>query len=102
MTFLIFILFIKNTLCNSSGVENAPLIYSLASSVNDKVNCFGPVCSFEQIETTCQTTYEYEYVKRNVSCPAGYEYISGTNIRAGAIANIALFAPGLFIILFTM
>ena len=31
-----------------------------------------------------------------------YEDISGTNIRAGAIASIALFAPGLFIILFTM
>jgi len=45
------------------------------------VNCFGPVCTFNQIETTCQTTYEYEYVKRNVSCPKGYNYISGTCIK---------------------
>ncbi|MBE6147959.1 MAG: hypothetical protein E7167_00390 [Firmicutes bacterium] len=47
---------------------------------NNTVNCFGPICTFKQIETTCNTTYEYEYVKRNVSCPSGYTYLNGTCI----------------------
>ena len=45
---------------------------------NNTVDCFGPVCTFKQIETTCKTTYEYEYVKRNVSCESGYSYVNGT------------------------
>ncbi|MBE6155427.1 MAG: hypothetical protein E7164_01570 [Firmicutes bacterium] len=46
---------------------------------NDKVNCIGPVCTFTQIETTCNTTYEYEYVKRNVRCESGI-YVNGSCI----------------------
>ena len=39
---------------------------------NTTVKCTGPICSFNRIETDCTTTYTYEYVKRNVSCPSGY------------------------------
>lgn len=56
---------------------------------NDTVNCIGPVCSFTQIETTCQTTYEYEYVKRNVSCPDGYTYQNGICVREKVLTTNA-------------
>lgn len=56
---------------------------------NETVNCFGPVCTFNQIETTCQTTYEYEYVKRNVTCPEGYTYKNGTCVREKTLTSTA-------------
>ena len=44
----------------------------------DVVNCSGPICTFEEIPTKCTTTYTYEFVKRNVSCPNGYSLKNGT------------------------
>lgn len=39
---------------------------------NTTINCTGPVCTFELIPTNCTMTYEYEFVKRTVTCPDGY------------------------------
>ena len=41
------------------------------------VYCKDFKCTVEEIPTTCTVTYEYEYVKRSVSCPNGYN-ISGS------------------------
>ncbi|MBQ6841066.1 MAG: hypothetical protein IJO63_02995 [Bacilli bacterium] len=59
---------------NNSNTNNNN---SNTGSSNNTVNCFGPVCTFVEIETTCKTTYEYEFVKRNVKCTTG-TYVNGT------------------------
>ena len=46
-------------------------------SGNSTVYCKDFNCTVEEIPTTCTVTYEYEYVKRIVSCPNGYN-ISGS------------------------
>ncbi len=47
------------------------------NSNDSTVYCKDFKCTVEEIPTTCTVTYEYEYVKRSVSCPNGYN-ISGS------------------------
>ena len=58
---------------NSNNNSNS----NSTTDTNHTVNCFGPVCKFIEVETTCSTTYEYEYVKRNVKCTSG-TLVNGT------------------------
>lgn len=45
------------------------------------LECNGLVCSFNEIPTTCNTTYEYEYVKRNSKCDEGYTLVNGSCVK---------------------
>ena len=70
----------KEIINDSNGNVELNVDKNVTSSdgkTNDVVNCLGPICRFEEIPTKCTTTYTYEYVKRNVSCPDGYTLKNG-------------------------
>ena len=47
----------------------------------DSVSCYGTLCKFVEIPTTCTTTYTYEFVKRGANCENGYTYKNGACVK---------------------
>lgn len=76
--------------------SSSNLTSSDGKTPNSTVNCSGPVCSFNLVPTNCTVTYEYQFVKRTVSCPEGY-VIAGsvcTNSNEETKAPTPTYEPG--------